>query len=166
MINGTKLIAVVARSSNHVIGRDGSLPWRIPADLQRVKRLTMGKPLIMGRRTFESLPGILPGRPHIVLTRDKSWQHSGVQTAHSADEAIALAAAEEVIIFGGGEIYLLFWDMIDRLELTTVWQDITGDTFFPRLDQADWIEVAGAREFHEAEGERPAFTFSSLDYIP
>jgi dihydrofolate reductase len=164
VINGTKLIAVVARSSNHVIGSDGSLPWRIPADLQRVKRLTMGKPLIMGRRTFESLPGILPGRRHIVLTRDETWQHPGVQTAHTVDEAIAFAAAEEVIIFGGGEIYLLFWGMIDRLELTTVWQDIEGDTFFPKLDQADWIE--GAREFHEAEGERPAFTFSTLDSIP
>ena len=164
MINGTRLVAVVARSSNHIIGRDGALPWRIPADLQRVKRLTLGKPLIMGRRTFESLPGILPGRPHIVLTRDETWQHPGVQTAHTPDEAIALAAADEVIIFGGGEIYLLFWGMIDRLELTTVWQDITGDTFFPKLDQADWIEVA--REFHEAEGERPAFTFSTLDWIP
>ena len=147
-----------------VIGREGDLPWRLPADLKRVKALTMGKPLIMGRKTFESLPKLLPGRRHIVLTHDKDWRADGAEVAHSPDEAIAIAHANgafpEIIIFGGAQIYALFWDRFDRLETTQVHAQTCGDTFIPLIDQADWDVHIG--DHFETEGDRPAFTFHTL----
>ena len=157
----TKLVAVVARADNGVIGHDGALPWRIPADLRRVKALTMGKPLIMGRRTFESLPGLLPGRRHVVLTRDPAWQVSGVEVAHSVDDAIAIAGGEEAIVFGGAEVYRLFADRIDRVELTEIHAATPGDTVLPPFDPAEWRETF--REEHPAEDGRPAFAFVTLE---
>lgn len=149
---------VVARAQNGVIGRDGAIPWHIPADLKRFKALTMGKPMIMGRKTFESFPKPLPGRRHIVLTRNDDWSADGAEVAHSVEAALALAG-DDVSIIGGAEIYDLFLDRADRAEATVIWKDFEGDTEY-RLDQADWAEVA--REDHEADGDRPAFTFFSL----
>ena len=149
---------IVARADNGVIGRDGKLPWHLPADLKRFKALTMGKPMIMGRKTFESLPGLLPGRRHIVLTRDRNWQADGAEVVHDVAGALALAGDEATVI-GGAEIFELFLDKADRLECTVVWQKIEGDTyFFP--DQADWVEVK--KEFHPVVGELPAFTFFTM----
>jgi dihydrofolate reductase len=157
-----QIILVVARATNGVIGRDGGLPWRISADLKRFKALTMGTAMIMGRRTFESLPGLLPGRRHIVVTRDREWSADGAEVAHSVDEALEMAHGEPVSIIGGAQIFELFLPHADRLELTEVLGDVEGDTVMadPRSD-GSWHEVA--RENHEASGETPAFRFVTLD---
>jgi dihydrofolate reductase len=153
---------VVARASNGVIGRDGTLPWRIPADLKHFKRLTMGTVMVMGRRTFESLPGLLPGRRHVVLTRDRSWSAEGADVAHSVEEALALARGGPVSVIGGAEIFELFGPLANRLELTEVLADIAGDTVLPDpRTRGDWTEIA--REHHPADGEAPAFTFLTLE---
>jgi dihydrofolate reductase len=153
---------VVARASNGVIGRGGTLPWRISADLKRFKALTMGSVMIMGRRTFDSLPGPLPGRRHVVLTRDKSWSAPGAEVAHSVEQALALAGEEPVSVIGGAEIFELFLDRADRIELTEVHGAVAGDTFMadPR-EGGGWRELA--REEHAAEGETPAFAFVTLE---
>ena len=153
---------VVARATNGVIGRDGDLPWRISADLKHFKKVTMGSAMIMGRRTFDSLPKVLPGRRHIVLTRDRNWSAPGAEVAHSVDEALSLAESEPISIIGGAEIFELFLPHADRLELTEVLGEIAGDTFMadPRT-AGEWREVA--REAHPAEGDTPAFTFVTLE---
>ena len=153
---------VVARATNGAIGRNGDLPWRISADLKRFKALTMGSAMIMGRRTFDSLPRLLPGRRHIVLTRDRNWSARGAEVAHSVDEALSLAESEPISIIGGAEIFELFLPHADRLELTEVQGEIAGDTFMadPRTT-GEWREVA--REAHPAEGDTPAFTFVTLE---
>lgn len=153
---------VVARATNGVIGRDGTLPWRISADLKRFKRITMGSVMIMGRRTFDSLPGLLPGRRHIVLTRDREWSAEGAEVAHSVEEALTLAGDEPVSVIGGAEIFELFLPHGNRLELTEVLGDIPGDTMMadPRAD-GSWREVN--REEHAAEGDAPAFSFITLE---
>ena len=153
---------IVARASNGVIGRDGTLPWRISADLRRFKALTMGSAMIMGRRTFDSLPGVLPGRRHIVLTRDRGWSADGAEVVHSVEEAFALARGEPVSVIGGAEIFELFMPFADRLELTEVLDDVQGDTVMadPRSG-GRWHEVG--REEHAAEGETPAFRFITLE---
>ena len=128
----------VARSDNGIIGRDGGLPWRLPGDLKHFKTLTTGKPMIMGRRTFESLPGLLPGRRHIVLTRDADWSAEGAERAGSVDDALAKAGdATEVAVIGGAEIYALFMDRAARIELTEVHRTVEGDTKMPPLG-AGW----------------------------
>ena len=133
---------IVARADNDVIGRDGTLPWRIPADLKRFKTLTMGKPMIMGRKTFESLPGLLPGRRHIVLTRGH-WSAAGAEIAHTVDHALALAG-EDAFVIGGAEIFALFEPIADRWELTEVHDSPHGDASMPPPDPARWREVARA----------------------
>jgi len=153
---------VVARATNGAIGRNGDLPWRISADLKRFKALTMGSAMIMGRRTFDSLPRVLPGRRHIVLTRDRNWSAPGAEVAHSVEEALSMTGDEPVSIIGGADIFDLFLPHADRLELTEVQGEIAGDTFMvdPRTT-GQWREVA--RESHPAEGETPAFSFVTLD---
>jgi dihydrofolate reductase len=153
---------IVARSVNGVIGRDGKLPWHISADLKRFKRLTMGSAMVMGRRTFESLPGVLPGRRHIVLTRDREWAAEGAEVVHSVDDALAMAGNETVSIIGGAEIFELFLPHATRLELTEIRDDVQGDTVMadPRT-AGEWRETA--REDHEADGETPAFAFITLE---
>ena len=164
MTDRPKTTLVVARATNGVIGRDGTLPWRISADLKRFKQLTMGSVMIMGRRTFDSLPGLLPGRRHVVLTRDRSWSAPGAEVAHSVDDAIALAGREPASIIGGAEIFELFLPLADRLELTEVKADIAGDTFMPDpRNSADWHETA--REEHAASGDTPAFAFVTLERV-
>lgn len=134
------LTLVVARATNGVIGRDGKLPWHIPEDLKRFKALTLGKPMIMGRRTFESLPGLLPGRRHVVLTRDRDWQAEGAEVAHTVDEALTLAG-DDASVIGGAEIFALFEPLADRWELTEVQVDMPGDVVMPAPDPARWREV-------------------------
>lgn len=161
-MNRPRITLVVARSLNGVIGRDGALPWHIPADLRRFKSITMGSAMIMGRRTFESLPGLLPGRRHIVLTRDRSWKADGADVAHSADEAIAMAGDEPISVIGGADVFALFMGRADRIELTEVLSDIAGDTVMPDPREAsDWTETEVA--VHAPEGDRPGFRFVTLD---
>jgi dihydrofolate reductase len=143
---------------NGVIGRDGGLPWRLPDDLKRFKSITMGKPILMGRRTFESLGRPLPGRENIVLTRDRAWSAPGCRAVRSLDEALeAAGAAAEVMVIGGAEVYRLAWPRLARLELTEVHADVDGDTRLDAFDPAEWREVA--REHHAAD-ERHALAFS------
>ena len=152
---------VVARAGNGVIGRDGTLPWRLPADLQHFKRATMGSVMIMGRRTFDSLPRLLPGRRHIVITRDRRWSAEGAEAASSADDALTLAGSEPVTVVGGAEIIALFLPRADRVELTEVHVDAEGDTSMPPFDPLAWREVS--RADYPAEDDRPAFSFVRLE---
>ncbi len=154
---------IVARAQNGVIGRDGKLPWHIPADLKRFKALTMGSVMVMGRKTFDSLPGLLPGRRHIVLTRDSKWQAEGAEVVHSAEEALALAGDAPVSIIGGAEIFRMFLPTADRLELTEVLADVPGDTIMPDPREDGWRETD--REDHPAVDERPPFRFISLERV-
>jgi dihydrofolate reductase len=152
---------VVARARNGVIGRDGTLPWHIPADLKHFKAVTMGKPMIMGRKTFESLPGLLPGRRHIVLTRDGGWSAEGVEVAHDLAGAIRKAEAPSVSVIGGAEIFALFLPTAGAIELTEVHADVEGDTILPPLDAAQWHEAS--REDHPPCDGRPGFSFVRLE---
>ncbi len=146
---------VVARARNGAIGRDGALPWRLPGDLKHFKAVTMGSAMVMGRRTFDSLPGLLPGRRHIVLTRDPEFRAPGAQVARSADEALAFAGRDPVSVIGGAEIIALFMARADAVELTEVHDDPEADTFMPGLDAADWRE--------ESREDYPAYSFVRLE---
>ena len=150
----------LARAANGVIGRDGGLPWRLPADLKRFKAQTMGKPMVMGRKTFESFPSPLPGRRHIVLTRDRDWRAEGAEVAHTPEEALALAGGGEIAIIGGAEIFALFRP--DAVELTEVHINAEGDATVPPFG-LDWREVA--REDYPSEAGRPAYSFVRLERV-
>lgn len=139
-----EIVFVIARAQNGVIGRDGALPWRIPADLAHFKALTMGAPMIMGRKTFESLPKLLPGRRHIVLTRG-DWTAEGAEVASTVEDALALVDGPRVSIVGGAEIYRLFLPRAGRIELTEVHGSPQGDTIVPPFE--GWREAA--REDHD-----------------
>ena len=160
------LFLIYARAANGTIGKDGTLPWHISADLKRFKALTMGpdtagRPMIMGRKTFESFGKPLPGRRHIVLTRDTGWQADGAEVAHSVGEALALAGEGEVAVVGGAEIYALFLPLAHRIELTEVHADFPGDTHMPALDASQWHVTA--RDDHAAQGDTPAYSFVTLE---
>jgi len=152
----------LARATNGVIGRDGGLPWRLPADLKRFKAQTLGRPMVMGRKTFESFPAPLPGRRHIVLTRDHAWAAEGAEVVHSVAEAVALAG-DDVAVIGGADVFALFLDAADRVELTEVHAEPEGDVTVPAfvLGSGGWREVF--REDHAAEGDRPAYSFVTLE---
>jgi dihydrofolate reductase len=161
-MDSAPITLIVARARNGVIGRDGKLPWHIPADLKRFKALTMGSAMVMGRRTFDSLPGLLPGRRHIVLTRDRDWIAPGAEVAHNVEEALHLAGSERVSVIGGAEVFALFLPVADRIELTEVLSDIPGDTRIedPRTDPA-WAVVW--TEEVPGEGDQPSFRFVRLE---
>ncbi len=150
------ITAIVARADNGVIGRNGKLPWHLPADLKHFKALTSGKPMIMGRKTFESLPGLLPGRRHIVLTRDGGWSVEGAEVATDVITALALASPDATVI-GGAEIFALLDKHIDRWELTEVHDDPEGDTVMSAPDPDVWKEIA--REDHEG------YSFVTLERV-
>ena len=157
------LAIVVARAANGVIGRDGDLPWRLKSDLALFKANTLGKPVIMGRKTWDSLPRKpLPGRMNIVLTRDRNWHADGAEAAHSADDALELAGGDPVSVIGGADVFALFLPRADRIELTEVLDDIQGDTVMPDpREAADWTETEVS--VHAPEGGRPGFRFVTLD---
>jgi dihydrofolate reductase len=148
------LSIIAAMSDNRAIGRDNQLPWRLPADLAHFKRLTMGKPIVMGRRTWESLPGLLPHRTHIVVTRDRDYPANGALVAHSIEQAIELAGeVDEIMVVGGANLYAQTIPLATRMYLTLVHQFIDGDTRFPDYEAGEWREVA--RERHAADGRNP-----------
>ena len=159
-MNHPEIILVLARATNGVIGIDGRLPWRIPADLRHFKQVTKDRPMIMGRKTFDSLPGLLEGRRHIVLTRDANWSEDGAEVARSPDEALKMANGPHVCIIGGAEIYRLFLPFADRIELTEVAATPDGDTMLEAFDADIWKEIS--RVSHPAEGSTPAFDFVTL----
>lgn len=137
------LVAAIAR--NGVIGRDGTIPWHLPADLAHFRELTLGRPVVMGRRTWESLPDRfrpLPGRRNLVVTRRPGWAAPGAERAGSLEEALRLAGDEDVAVIGGAEVYAAALPHADVLELTEIDADIAGDVCFPRWDPATFVEVA------------------------
>jgi len=151
---------VVARAENGVIGRDGGLPWHLPDDLRHFKAVTMGTPMVMGRKTFESLPGLLPGRRHIVLTRNPAWRADGAETAADVAGAIEVAGAPRLSVIGGAEVFRLFLPLADRVELTEVHSRPEGDTFLPGFDPRHWKPLG--RDAHPARDGQPAFSFITL----
>ena len=161
MAKPPSITIVVARALNGTIGKDGVLPWHLPGDLRHFKQVTMGTAMIMGRKTFDSLPGLLPGRRHIVVTRDESWSRDGVDVAYSKDQALELAGDDAVTIIGGSDIFAMFHDDADRLELTEVLAEVPGDTFMPDpRSEGNWREIAC--EDHLPEGTREGFRFTTL----
>ena len=159
-MNHPEITLILARATNGVVGADGAMPWHIPADLRRFKRLTMNRPMVMGRKTFDSLPALLVGRRHIVLTRDRGWAEEGAEVTHSVADALRRANAPHVMVIGGAEVYRLFLPLADRLELTEVDLAPAGDARIDTPDAAQWDEVG--RETHGADDKgRPAFAFVS-----
>lgn len=152
---------IAAASSNDVIGREGALPWHLPEDLQRFKRLTMGKSIVMGRLTYESIGRPLPGRRNIILTRQAGFAAAGCFVANTAESAVALANdAREVMVIGGGAIYTLFLPRATRIYLTRVHVEVEGDAFFPPLDGLQW-EVVEEEESRDQDG--PLVTYRVLE---
>lgn len=148
-----KISMIVAMGENHAIGKDGGMPWHLPADLKYFKRITMGKPIIMGRRTFESIGKALPGRRNLVITRSEDFSAEGVEVFASPDAALeAVKGAEEAMIIGGGKIYAELLPQTDRLYITFIHADFEGDTFFPELGN-EWREAS--REDFPADEKNP-----------
>ena len=145
------LISAVGR--NRVIGKNNQMPWHLPADLKYFKSITMGKPIVMGRKTFESLGRPLPGRDNIILTRNTTYQAEGCQVIHHVDELTSVTDAEEVMIIGGAEIYAAFLPVASHLYLTEVSCELDGDTWFPEFTAADWEIVL--IETHHADEKNP-----------
>ena len=158
-----ELFLIVARADDGTIGDKGAMPWHLPADLKRFKALTMGKPMIMGRKTFAALPGLLPGRRHIVLTRDPAWHADGAERARDVAEALMLAGQGEIAVIGGAEVLALFAPLASRYELTEVHAAFAGDTVLPGPGP-EWLEIA--RDAHPAADSRPAFDFITLQRMP
>jgi dihydrofolate reductase len=157
-----RLSAIVAMAANRVIGANNQLPWRLPADLARFKRLTMGHTLLVGRKTYESIGRPLPGRTFVVVTRQRGYAPTGVKVAHTVDEALALAQDDdEVFIAGGAEIYAQTMDRLNRLYLTRIERDFSGDTYFPEVDLSGWKLIE--QEHHPAPGPE-ALPYSFLTY--
>jgi dihydrofolate reductase len=160
---------IVARAKNGVIGRDGGMPWHLPADLRRFKALTVGKPVVMGRKTFQSIGKPLPGRHNIVLTRQAGWAAPGVTVVPNLAEAVVAAGLDprvraEIMIIGGAEIYALALPVATRVELTEVDAAPDGDTTLPAFDPARWQEVA--REAHPPADGQPGFAYVTLERRP
>ena len=157
-----KVSLIVAISENDVIGRDNSLPWQLSEDLKNFKRITMGKPMIMGRKTFESLGAPLPGRPHIVLTRDQDYRVPGHETAQNFEQALVVASRQsslqdgEIMVIGGEYVFREALSFANRLYLTEVHMTADGDVKFPKFDRKDWLEIS--RNFY------PSGPQDSCDY--
>ena len=152
---------VLARAINGVIGKEGTLPWYIPGDLRRFKQLTMGSAMIMGRKTFDSLPGILPGRQHIVMTHDPEWGIEGVDVVHDVNGAIAAAGKTPISVIGGAAIFELFEPLADKIELTEVIAEVDGDVSMPDLRSSErWREIA--YEDHMPTADTPAWRTVTL----
>ncbi len=157
-----KLSAIVAMAANRVIGAGNQLPWRLPADLARFKRITLGHTLVMGRKTYESIGRPLPGRTTLVVTRQRDFAPAGVQVANSVDDALAKAQASgdtEVFIAGGADLYAQTLDRVQRLYLTRIDRDFPGDTWFPDVDLSGWRCV---EEEQHLDAE-PPFTFLTYE---
>ena len=158
-----EIVLVVAVAENGVIGASGAIPWRLKSDMARLKALTMGKPVVMGRKTFVSIGRPLPGRTNIVVTRDAGFRADGVVVTHSFTDAKAIATgdalrrfATEIAVIGGAEIYAQWMEGADRLEITEVHARPDGDTHFPAVDPTAWEEVARVRN--------PAGPHDSVDF--
>lgn len=154
---------IVAVSANNVIGAAGDLPWHLSEDLKRFKAITLGKPMIMGRATFESIGRALPGRRNIVMTRSSAFVAAGCDVVTSMDEALGVAGGvDEIMVIGGGEIYELFMPNADRIYLTRVHIEVQGDTYFPQLNADEW-RVTESLDFPISDERELAFTSEILE---
>jgi len=164
-----RLALIVAQGLNRVIGNDNKLPWYLPEDLRYFKEVTMGKPIIMGRKTFESIGKPLPGRLNIVITRDSTWSAEGVKVVSGLDNAIEVGegqalidGVEEAVIIGGAQIYAQSLSIVDRLYLTQVEAEPEGDAYFPEIDYSQWQEL-GRQSF--PAGDQPnRYPYSFIVY--
>ncbi|MFP5400750.1 MAG: dihydrofolate reductase [Gammaproteobacteria bacterium] len=162
MSNQPEIVIVAALARNGVIGRDNGLPWRLKADLQHFRALTMGHPILMGRNTWESLGRPLPGRRNMVVTRAAQFRADGAETFASPEAAIAAAAdAERIFVIGGAQLYASMLPRAERLVLTEVWADVEGDAHFPMLDRDDFIEER--RDSRQADADNE-FDFDFVEY--
>lgn len=134
-----------AEDENGLIGNNNQLPWRLPADLQYFKKQTMGHPIVMGRKTYESIGKPLPGRENIILTRDPGYHAEGCTVLHTKEELIGAYQDSDIFITGGSEIFRLFADEADRLYMTKIHEEFAGDTFFPKLDWSRWKLVSSQK---------------------
>ena len=159
----TKLSMIVAHAENRVIGKDNDMPWHLPADLQYFKKVTIGKPIVMGRKTYESIGRPLPGRMNIVISRDANYKAEGIETATTVQEALSLAGdVEEVMVIGGGAIYKFCMEAADRLYITHINATIDGDTEFPPYSiDRDWEKVSS--EFRPSD-EKNAYDLDFCVY--
>ncbi len=140
---------MVAMDENRVIGKDNNLPWRLPSELQYVKKTTMGHPLIMGRKNYEAIGRPLPGRRNIIVTRNEGYHVEGCEVVHSVEEVFELCKnEEEIFIFGGAQIYDLFLPYVDKLYITKIHYAFEGDTFFPEMDMTNWKEIFCGKRFN------------------
>lgn len=154
---------IAAASENDALGKDNGLPWHLPDDFKRFKKLTTGHHIIMGRKTFETFPEPLPNRVHVVVTRDKSYKKFGAVVVHSLREALELAKNDDQpFIIGGGEIYKQSLEYADKIELTRVHGDVTADTFFPHIDENKWDLV---NEEHHPKDDKHDYAFTYLTYL-
>jgi dihydrofolate reductase len=157
---------IVAVADNGVIGRENGLPWHLPEDLKRFKRLTLGKPVVMGRRTYDSIGRPLPGRHNIVVTRDAEYRPAGVTVVHGIDDAErAATGADEIMIIGGAELFRLFLPRAGRVHLTRVHGEVNGDVFWPALDESRW-QVVHREELAADERHAYAMTFEIWEKRP
>ena len=156
---------IVAMATNRVIGHENRLPWHLPADLQHFKRITMGKPILMGRKTWESIGRPLPGRTNIVITRDVSYSADGCVVVHSLDAALEAARDnDEIMVIGGAEFYRQVLPRASTLYLTLVDGEFEGDAFFPEIDENEWLEVE--RSDHGQDEKNPhAYSFIRLERV-
>ncbi len=169
-MNEPEIIFVVAMGENRVIGRDNVMPWHVRSDLKRFKALTWGKPMIMGRKTFESIGRVLPGRESIVVTTDPAYRAEGAYIVHSLEAAVEKARelavslhSDEIAVIGGGEIFRQLLAEADRIHVTEIHARPDGDALFPELDPGQWMEES--REAHEA-AEKDDHAFSFVQYVP
>ena len=157
-----KLVLIVAMARNRVIGKDGNLPWRLPEDLKRFRSLTMGHPIIMGRKTYDSIGRALPGRRNIVVSRQRNLAIEGVETATSLPAALEMTSgADKVFVIGGEQIYQAALPMADRIELTRIEADFDGDVLFPEIDPAQWKE--SVQQPGQDSGNGFEYRFVTLD---
>ena len=160
-----RLSLIVAMAKNRVIGADGKIPWRLPNELQLFKSVTMGHHIIMGRKTWESIGRLLPGRTTVIVTRQKDYAVPGALIAHTLDAAIALCAGdEEIFVIGGGELYRLALPLADRIYLTVVDAEPAGDTRMPDFDPAQW-KIADTRQFSKDERHAHDYRFEVHDRV-
>ena len=167
--NDVPVVLVLAAAENGVIGRGNALPWELPDDLMHFKRTTMGHPIVMGRKTFDSVGFPLPGRRNIVITRDRQWSHEGALTCHELNEALERAfeqalidGADAVMVVGGAEIYRLALPRADKVILTRVHDEVIGDVRFDLEVFADWRQVSSSR-YEAVEGNSHAFSIEELE---
>lgn len=160
-----RISMIVAMSENRVIGQNGSMPWHLSADLKYFKRVTLGAPVIMGRKTFDSIGRVLPGRANIIVTRDKEYTGDGIDVVHSLDAGLLRATeiakgdgGDEVFVIGGAQIYEQALAQAERLYVTEIHQVCDGDALFPEIEESDWLEMS--RDLHQPEMDGgPTFSF-------